>query len=64
MSDTARTNGTVLTAALVVVLCGAEVAVIGSGMGDGARYGLGAVVLVALLAAVHRLSRAARRSSR
>ncbi|MDG9726524.1 MULTISPECIES: hypothetical protein [unclassified Streptomyces] len=60
MSDNNRTNNTVLTAALVAILCGAEVAVITSDMANGARYGLGAVILVALLASVFQLSRARR----
>ncbi|MET7270650.1 MULTISPECIES: hypothetical protein [Streptomyces] len=62
MSDNNRTNNTVLIAALVAILCGAEVAVLTSDMGNGARYGIGAVILVALLASVFQLSRA--RSSR
>ncbi|MYR44894.1 hypothetical protein [Streptomyces sp. SID5910] len=60
MSETARTSRTVPIAALVMVLCGAEVAVVGSDMGDAARYGLGAVVLAALLAAVFQLGRTLR----
>ncbi|GAA3975718.1 hypothetical protein GCM10022384_27420 [Streptomyces marokkonensis] len=60
MSDDNRTDSTVLTAALVAVLCGAEAVVITGDMGDGARYGLGAVILVVLLASVFRLSRARR----
>jgi hypothetical protein len=55
--DDSRTDSTVLNAALVAVLGGAEVAVITSDMGDGARYGIGAVLLVALLASVFRLGR-------
>ncbi|CAL9481115.1 hypothetical protein [Streptomyces sp. enrichment culture] len=60
MSDTNRPSNTVLYAALIAILCGAEVAVITSDMENTVRYGLGAVLLLALIACVFQLSRTRR----
>ncbi|MGY3337844.1 hypothetical protein ACVW0K_003943 [Streptomyces filamentosus] len=59
MSSSTATSSRTLLAALLAVLAVAEVVLVTGDAADGVRYGGGAVLAVAILAVVYRLSKGA-----
>lgn len=60
MSATGDTSSSTLIATVMAVLVCAEVAVMASGLDDAPRYGIGAVIVVALVVGAYRLGRSRR----